>query len=145
MEKGVTLPVQIICACIGGVLLKFSCIKNQKMRKLLLFGALAAFAVLLTQCRSGRASKSQQKLTYVDDIQPMIASKCTPCHIPDKGGKVEPLNTYASAKSHIDDIIRRIELHPGEKGYMPFKKPRLSDSAINVFKQWKTDGMPESK
>ncbi|MCE3282457.1 MAG: hypothetical protein K0Q66_1194 [Chitinophagaceae bacterium] len=114
------------------------------MRKLLLLIGLAVSALLLTQCRSGRAAKTQRHLNYVSDIQPLVANKCTPCHIPDKGGKVEALNTYTSVKSHIDDIIRRIELNPGEKGYMPFKKPKLSDSAINVFKQWKTDGMLEN-
>ncbi len=113
------------------------------MKKLLLFLAFAVSLAALTQCRSTRSAAASKKLSYVTDIQPLMAEKCTPCHFPDKGGKVEALNSYAAVKGHIDDIIRRIELNPGEKGYMPFKKPKLSDSAINVFKQWKTDGLAE--
>jgi hypothetical protein len=44
----------------------------------------------------------------------------------------------------IDEIIRRIELNPTDKGFMPFKKTaKLNDSTINVFKKWKADGMLE--
>jgi hypothetical protein len=53
------------------------------------------------------------------------------------------LNTYTAVSSSIDDIVTRIQLHPGEKGFMPFKRARLSDSTINVFKQWKADGLLE--
>jgi hypothetical protein len=72
-----------------------------------------------------------------------MAEKCTPCHFPDKGGRMEALNSHAAVKGHIDDIIRRIQLNPGEKGYMPFKKPKLSDSTINLFRQWKEEGLAE--
>ena len=113
------------------------------MKKLLLFAAFSITIALFTQCRSTKAVTAQKKLTYAADIQPIMAEKCTPCHFPDKGGRIEALNSYASVKSHIDDIIRRIELNPGEKGYMPMKKPKLSDSTINVFKQWKADGLAE--
>jgi hypothetical protein len=113
------------------------------MKKLLLFIVFATTIVLFTQCRSTKSATGSKKLTYVADIQPIMAGKCTPCHFPDKGGRVQALNSYASVKDHIDDIIRRIELTPGEKGYMPFKKPKLSDSTINVFKQWKADGLSE--
>ncbi len=113
------------------------------MKKLLLFTAFATTIFLFTHCRSTKAVTATKKLTYTADVQPIMAVKCTPCHFPDKGGKVEALNNYTSVKDHIDDIIRRIELNPGEKGYMPFKKPKLGDSTINVFKQWKADGMAE--
>lgn len=99
--------------------------------------------IVFTQCRSSRAAKAGKKLSYAADVQPLIATKCTPCHIPDKGGKVEALNNYTAVKDHIDEILRRIQLNPGEKGYMPMKKPKLSDSAIAVFKQWKSTGLAE--
>jgi hypothetical protein len=70
-------------------------------------------------------------------------SKCAPCHIP-PGGNKTPFNTYASVKANIDEIIKRIELNPTDRGFMPFKKTEKLDSAtINVFKQWKADGMIE--
>lgn len=83
------------------------------------------------------------KLNYQADVLNIVSEKCTPCHFPDKGGNKPPLNSYALVTASIDNIISRIEMHPGDRGYMPFKKPRLSDSLINVFKQWKADGLLE--
>lgn len=117
--------------------------KTLLMKKLMLLTAIAATIVLFTQCRGSRAAKAAAKLSYATDIQPLMATKCTPCHFPDKGGKMESLNSYTAVKDHIDDILRRIQLNPGEKGYMPMKKPKLSDSTINVFRQWKADGLAE--
>lgn len=113
------------------------------MKKLLLLFVFATTVIFFTQCRSTKSATGSKKLSYAADIQPIMSEKCTPCHFPDKGGKVEGLNSYTSVKGHIDDIIRRIQLNPGEKGYMPFKKPKLNDSTINVFKQWKADGLAE--
>lgn len=113
------------------------------MRKIVFLAFVATAVTLFTQCRSTRSASQQQKLSYAAHIQPIMAEKCTPCHFPDKGGKVEALNNYAAVKGHIDDIIRRIQLNPGERGFMPLKKPKLSDSTINVFKQWKEEGMAE--
>jgi hypothetical protein len=114
------------------------------MKKLLLLAVIASALVLFTQCRSAKNTTSAKKtLTYTADIQPIMAEKCTPCHFPDKGGRVAALNTYEKVKSDIDDIIRRIQLNPGEKGFMPFKHPKLSDSTIAVFKQWKDDGLAQ--
>ena len=73
----------------------------------------------------------------------MLAT-CAPCHIPAQGGNKKALDTYAGVKDNIDDIIRRIELNPGDMGFMPFKHPKLPDSTIAMIKQWKTDGMPEN-
>jgi hypothetical protein len=112
------------------------------MKKIFLFFALVSIAVALTYCNSSKkAAAAIPKLSYDNNIHAMVTTKCTPCHVPSKGGNKLPLDTYDAAKNHIDEIISRIELHPGDKGYMPFKKPRLSDSAINVFKQWKADGL----
>ena len=40
-------------------------------------------------------------------------------------------------------FLKSIQLNPGEKGFMPFKHPKLSDSTINVFVKWKEDGLLE--
>lgn len=114
------------------------------MKKLLFIISVGLSIVVFTQCRSAKNSRSKPvKLTYANNIQPILADKCTPCHFPDKGGRVKALNTYDAVKSNIDDIIHRIELHPGDKGFMPFKRPRLSDSTINVIKQWRDGGAAE--
>jgi hypothetical protein len=70
-------------------------------------------------------------------------NNCTPCHIPSKGGNKKPYDVYANVKTDIDEMIRRIELNPTDKGFMPFKKAKLHDSTIAVFKKWRADGLLE--
>ena len=82
------------------------------------------------------------KANYSADVQPIILQHCSPCHIPPKGNK-EPLNNYDGAKKNIDESIKRIQMNPGDKGFMPFKHPKLSDSTISVFVKWKEDGLLE--
>lgn len=82
------------------------------------------------------------KLTYEADIKPIIATKCAPCHIPPQGRK-EPYITYAAVVKDVDDMIRRIKLNPGERGFMPQRNAKLSDSTIQVFEKWKADGLLE--
>src|SRR5215207_1484269 len=97
------------------------------MKKLMLFFVLAT-AFTLQFCSSARkAQKEVPKVSYATNVQPVISSNCGPCHIP-PGGKITALNTYASAKENIDSIIVRIQRNPNEKGFMPFKHPKLPDS-----------------
>ncbi len=99
-------------------------------------------SVIFSYCHSSKkATATVPKLTYQNDIQTLIAANCSPCHIPAKGGNKKAFDTYAAAQENIDAMISRIELNPADKGFMPFKKPKLSDSTIAVFKQWKTDGL----
>ncbi len=87
-------------------------------------------------------SQTQPVISYQKDIQPVIATSCTPCHIPSKGNK-KPLDTYVAAKENIDDMIARIQKNPEERGFMPFKHPKLPDSTIQKFVQWKSEGLVE--
>ena len=100
-------------------------------------------ATMLAYCSSSRKTSTTSAVNYVSDIQPLVEAKCTPCHIPSKGGKKLALDTYHAMSLNINDVIRRIQLNPGEKGFMPFKHEKLSDSAINVFKNWAAAGTPE--
>ena len=92
---------------------------------------------------SKKAAKTPPPLTYTTDVQPLIVANCTPCHFPAKGGNKKPLDTYGATTANIDDIINRIQRSPDQRGFMPFKHPKLSDSTINVFVQWKKDGLRE--
>ncbi len=96
----------------------------------------------VTATDEGASVKLEAKTMYLTDVKLLLADKCTPCHFPPNGRK-KPLDSYASAKENIDDIISRIEKNPDERGFMPFKHARLSDSVILVFKQWKLDGLAE--
>jgi hypothetical protein len=96
----------------------------------------------VTATDEGASAKLVAKAMYLTDVKPLLADKCTPCHFPPNGHK-KPLDSYSSAKENIDDIISRIEKNPDERGFMPLKHAKLSDSAIQVFKQWKLDGLAE--
>ena len=96
-------------------------------------------------CSSAKKSQTAvvaPKITYMANVHPTILGNCSPCHIPPKGSK-KALDNYESAKESIDDILARIQKQPDEKGFMPFKHPKLSDSTIQVFVDWRNNGMPE--
>ncbi len=121
------------------------------MRKFLAISCAAAASVLLVYCNPSKktagttepAVKETPKSTYETGVATLVVGNCSPCHIAGKG-KMKPYDNYTNLKSDIDEVIRRIELSPGERGFMPFKKSaKLSDSTIAVFKQWKTDGLLE--
>ncbi len=115
------------------------------MKKFFVIAITGFTIILLSNCSSAKKTTKVEvpKLTYETNMTATIMSNCTPCHIPSKGGNKKAYDNYANVKTDIDEMIRRIELNPGDRGFMPFKKAKLSDSTIAVFKQWKADGMLE--
>src|SRR4051812_5822173 len=89
----------------------------------------------LQYCSSTKKTAKAQvpKLTYTANVQPLIAANCTPCHIPAKGGRMKAYDNYTAVSMGIDSLISRVNRNPGEKGFMPFKHPKLPDSTINVL------------
>jgi len=102
---------------------------------------------VISNCHSSKKAAKNAvpaaKMSYASNIQPIIAASCSPCHIPANGGNKKPLDTYDAVKTNIDDAIRRIELNPTDKGFMPFRHSKLSADTIAVFKQWKDAEMPQ--
>ena len=118
------------------------------MKQFFIVAAISSTVLLLSNCgpskKAGTAAVPVPKMTYETNLQAVIADKCAPCHIPAKGGNKRAYDNFANVKADIDEIIRRIELNPPDKGFMPFRKPaKLSDSTISLFKQWRTDGLME--
>lgn len=116
------------------------------MKKYFVFTAIAATALIFANCGSSKKAVATPvaKLNYEANVQSVVVAYCSPCHIPAKGGNKKPYDNFANMKTDIDEIIRRIELEPTARGFMPFKKnAKLSDSTINVFKQWRADGLLE--
>ena len=114
------------------------------MKKYVILAVVITTVILFSNCHSAKkasAEKMPPKITYQTSIQSLVVNNCSPCHIPSKGGNKKPLDTYDAAKANIDDMVKRIELNPTDKGFMPFKHAKLSDSTIAVFKQWRDDGM----
>ena len=114
------------------------------MKKLCIVLALA-LPLVFQFCSSTKKSKSAiviPKTTYMANVQPTIVANCSPCHIPPKGFK-KAFDNYDSVRLNIDEMIARIQKQPDEKGFMPFKHQKLSDSTIMVFVNWKKDGLIE--
>ena len=122
--------------------------KIYRMKKIYVFAGVAILAMGLTYCSSSKkAAKTAAavpKTTYTANVSTVIAGNCAPCHISGKGNK-KPYDNYANVKADIDDIIRRIELNPTDRGFMPFKKTeKLPADVIAVFKKFKEDGALEN-
>lgn len=81
--------------------------------------------------------------SYTAEVLPLVQAKCSPCHIPSKGGNKANFEDYESTKKHAADIVRRIEMEPGQRGFMPFKHDKLTADEIAVFKKWLDGGTVE--
>jgi len=116
------------------------------MKKIYVFAGMAILSLGLTYCSSSKkAVAAAPKTTYAATLAPVIADKCSPCHIPSKGGNKKAYDNYANVKTDIDEIIKRIELNPTDKGFMPFKKPhKMAADTIAVFKSFKEGGLLEN-
>lgn len=114
------------------------------MKKVFFITITVVATILLTNCAGPKNVVQTPKLSFENDVLLAINANCSPCHIPAKGGKKKPYDNYNNVKMDIDGIISRIEMNPGDKGFMPFRKTtKLSDSTIAVFKKWRADGLLE--
>ena len=117
------------------------------MKKFFVMAGVIAAVLLLSNCHSAKKTASKTSatptvaaVTYHSNIESLVATNCSPCHFPAKGGNKKPFDSYDAAKANIDSMIARIQLNPGDKGFMPFKRAKLSDTTINLFKQWRNSG-----
>ena len=117
------------------------------MKKIYLIAVVIAPVIILSFSKpcSVPSLLEQKKtiVTYQTHISPLVMANCSPCHFPGKGGNKKPLDTYRAVSSRIDKILRRIQLDLTDRKFMPLSQPKLSDTAIEMFKQWQTDGLLE--
>lgn len=113
-------------------------------RMLLLTTGLSVLMLIACSKKSAPGKAAKVKTTsYTADVLPLVQLKCTPCHLPSKGGFKANFETYESAKKYAADMVARIQLNPGDRGFMPFKHPKLAEEEISVFKKWVSDGTLE--
>ncbi|MES2006181.1 MAG: hypothetical protein V4450_16810 [Bacteroidota bacterium] len=117
------------------------------MRKLFVSSIVVAAVVVFSYCSSTKKATATApvvaKTNYQANIMQVVQANCTPCHFPDKGGRKKPLDSYNAISAQIDEVLRRIQLEPTARGFMPDRKAKLADADINAFKQWKADGLQE--
>ena len=122
------------------------------MKKFLIpAGVIGLSVIVFASCHSKKKAMKEPaanaptatSMSYAVNVKSIVATNCSPCHIPAQGGNKKALDTYDALKANIDDVIRRISLNPTDMGFMPFKHEKLSDSTIAVFKQWRDAGTPQ--
>ncbi|MBV9986554.1 MAG: hypothetical protein JO301_02680 [Chitinophagaceae bacterium] len=115
------------------------------MKKFTFIGLIAVAVIAFTYCSPSKkatvANLQPALTTYDANVAPILAANCAPCHFPEKGGNKKPLDSYNGASAQIDDVLKRVQLNPTDRGFMPQRHPKLSDSTINVLKKWKADGL----
>lgn len=126
------------------------------MKKLFIASAILVFVIFVacshkttpgTTMGTGTTEQSDapkmMATSYNGEVQPLIQSKCAPCHLPSKGGFKANFENYESAKKYGPDMVARVMLNPGDRGFMPMKHEKLSADEIAVFKKWVEAGMQE--
>jgi mono/diheme cytochrome c family protein len=117
------------------------------MNKYIIVCTLAVCTVILAACSFPKeiAKAGDEvigyKTTYTYNVEKIFTFSCSPCHIPAKGGNKKPYDTYEKVKADIDEIIRRVELEPTVRGFMPMKGTKLSGEDIGALRKWKADGL----
>ncbi len=101
--------------------------------------------VIFAACskKSNPAKVVVPKTSYSVDIVPLVQAKCTPCHLPTKAGRITNFENFENTKKYSEAILTRIQLNPGERGFMPFKQAKLTAEEIAIFKKWVDDGLLE--
>ena len=111
------------------------------MKKVLVPAIFLATLVVFQFCSSSKIAQKAPKITYANKIQSVIQGNCSPCHV--GNARSGHLDSYDSARAHINEIVRRIQLNPGEKDFMPSRHSKLPDSTIQYFIAWKDAGTPQ--
>lgn len=115
------------------------------MKNLIALAAVATVLLVASCAKKATPGTATTKatVTYALNIKPLMETKCAPCHVPAKGGRKEPFDTYEGTKSHVNVILKRITLAPTESGFMPMKNEALSAEEIALIRKWKEEGLAE--
>lgn len=115
---------------------------KKEMVGVVLIVVFVLFGSAVISCSKNDPSPTDETITYSAHIKPLIASRCTPCHLPPDGFKTY-FDSYPSSKKYIDEMILRIQLPRTDTASMPWKKAKLSEAEIQKFVKWKVDGLLE--
>jgi hypothetical protein len=115
------------------------------MKNVILISALMSVTIFAACSKKNSASKTPKVIptTYVTDMVPLIQLKCNPCHLPSKGGFKANFENYEGVKKYGAEMLARVQLNPGDRGFMPFKHEKLTAEEIVIIKKWVDQGMLE--
>ena len=101
--------------------------------------------LLLAVAATGLQAASAPKVTFYQNIAPVIYQNCSSCHRPGESGPF-PLLSYDDVKKHaaqIADVTQRRYMPPWlpESGYGEFaEERRLTDAQIQLIQEWVKQG-----
>lgn len=103
--------------------------------------AAAILVVLVVQLSCNKSTNTA--VIFNLNIKSIWDSKCTACH--QTGTNYAPIirDDYASIKGKIDETIIRINKGTMDGGYMPKGGSKCSQSELDMFAKWKSDGLLE--
>lgn len=111
---------------------------------------------LLLASTSWAQEKMPPKITYEDDVKPILRQKCFSCHNPDKKSGDLDLTNYTSlmqgggsgavieAGDSAASYLYMLVTHQSEP-YMPPESPKLPDDMVETFRKWIDGGVLETK
>jgi len=117
----------------------------------LLASMMAGFGMVSLQ-----AADSTEKVTYVDDVFPVLENSCLNCHNPDKAKGGLDLTSYSATMAGGSGGKVVEPGNPGssrlftltshaEKPHMPPEKPKIDDEHLAILEKWIKGGVLETK
>src|SRR5882724_5300387 len=99
--------------------------------------------------------RADDKITYNDNILPLVEANCSKCHNADKKKADLDLTSYQGAlkgsgsgavlvSGNLDGSKLWKALTHAEEPFMPPNRPKLGDKDLDVFKKWIADGLLEN-
>lgn len=101
------------------------------------------------------SARAEDKISYADQVLPLIEANCAKCHNSDKKKADLDLTSYQStlkgsgsgpivASANPDGSKLWKALTHAEEPFMPPNRPKLPDKELDIFKQWIVGGLLET-
>jgi WD40 repeat protein len=115
----------------------------------------ASSTLCLLASLSVSSAVAQEKITYQDNVLPLIEANCSKCHNPDKKKADLDLTSFQGAlkgsgsgpivlSSNPDGSKLWKALNHSEEPFMPPNRPKLGDKELETFKKWIAGGLLEN-
>jgi hypothetical protein len=111
--------------------------------KIFSFFLTLVIVIAFAACSQKNNPAKVKSVTYSGDILPLLQAKCTPCHLPSKGGNKVNFENYEVAKKYGAELLTRVTKAPTDRGFMPKMNPKLSEDEIAVIRKWNEQGLLE--
>lgn len=116
------------------------------MKKILNLLLLTPLVACVNDSESDLTNPVPEKISYVQDIKPIIENNCLFCHTnPPQNGAPMSLVTLLDVRNAIENrgLLDRISRPQGSDGMMPNGGTRLPQTSIDIIIKWRDDGFSD--